>query len=169
MTMTSDVLLREVTEADLPTFFDQQLDATANRMAAFTAADPTDRDAFAAHWARILADHGVTIRTILSGGHVAGHIASFARSGKLEVTYWIGREYWGQGIATRALRAFLVDVDTRPIYARVAQDNIASIRVLEKCGFQVAGEDRGFSSARGEEVEEFILQLRATDEQAHGS
>ncbi|HKA21153.1 MAG TPA: GNAT family N-acetyltransferase, partial [Blastocatellia bacterium] len=35
--MTSDVLLREVTEGDLPIFFEQQRDPAANRMAAFTA------------------------------------------------------------------------------------------------------------------------------------
>ena len=46
--MTNDVLLRDVTEADLPIFFEQQ-DSAANHMAAFTAKDPADRDAFMAH------------------------------------------------------------------------------------------------------------------------
>ena len=83
-------------------------------------------------------------------------------SGKLEVTYWIGREFWGQGIATKALAALLSTVKTRPLYARAARDNIASLRVLEKCGFMIAGYERGFANARGEEVEEVVLELRAS-------
>src|SRR5262245_21034955 len=95
--MTSDVLLREVTEGDLPIFFEQQRDPAANRMAAFTAKDPADRAAFTAKWAKILGDDSSTNRTILSGGQVAGSIGAFVApwSGKLEVTYWIGREFWG--------------------------------------------------------------------------
>ena len=54
--MTGDVLLREVTEADLPVFFEQQLDPAANFMAAFTARDSADQEAFLAHWGRILGD-----------------------------------------------------------------------------------------------------------------
>lgn len=49
--------------------------------------------------------------------------------------------------------------DLRPLYARAVKDNIASIRVLEKCGFVLSGEDKGFSNARSKEVEEFILKL----------
>lgn len=156
----SGVRLRDVTESDLPIFFQQQLDPAANHMAAFTARDPADRDAFTAHWARILADETITIKTILFDGQVAGHVASYYEQfGKPEVTYWIGKEYWGQGIATRALSAFLGHLEARPLYARAAKDNIASLRVLEKCGFTIVGEDKGFANARGEEVEEFILIL----------
>ncbi len=156
---TSGVLLRDVIEDDLPTFFEQQLDPTANHMAAFTTKDPSDRDAFAAHWTRILADDTITIKTILFDGRVAGHVAQFERLGKPEVTYWIGREYWGKGVATRALSEFLVDVKARPLYARAAKDNVASIRVLEKCGFTITDYERGFANARGEEIEEAILTL----------
>src|SRR5262249_44237054 len=82
-------------------------------------------------------------------------------SGKLEVSYWIGRAFWGKGIATKALAALLGSVKTRPLYARAARDNIASIRVLEKCGFMNAGYDRGFANARGEEIDEVVFELRA--------
>lgn len=157
-----DVLLREVTDGDLPVFFEQQLDPAANHMAAFTCKDPADRDAFAAHWKKIQGDRSVTIRTILSDGRVAGHVASFERSGEREVTYWIGKEYWGKGIATRALSELLGQLKTRPLYARAARDNVASLRVLEKCGFTVSGHDKGFANARGEEVEEVVLKLTAT-------
>ena len=51
----------------------------------------------------------------------------------------------------------------RPMYARVVKDNIASLRVLEKCGFTICGEGKGFAYARGEEVEEFILRLKASE------
>jgi len=161
--MTSDVRLREATEEDLPIFFTQQLDPVANAMAAFTAKDPADRDAFTTHWTKIRGDDTVTIRTILFDGDVAGYVASFERFGEPEVSYWLGKEYWGQGIATRALAAFLGQIKTRPLYARAAKDNSASLRVLEKCGFTICGEDRGFSNARGEEVEEYILKLGASE------
>ncbi|MFQ5930772.1 MAG: GNAT family N-acetyltransferase [Nitrospiraceae bacterium] len=158
--MTDRVLLRDVVESDLPIFFEQQLDPAANQMAAFTAKDPADRDAFTAHWTKIRGDDSVTIRAILFDGDVAGHIASFERFGKPEVTYWIGREFWGKGIATKALSEFLGHLKARPLYARAAKDNVASIRVLEKCGFTVSNYDKGFAHARGEEIEEVILILR---------
>jgi RimJ/RimL family protein N-acetyltransferase len=158
--MTSDILLREVIEADLPIFFEQQLDADANYMAAFTAKDPADRAAFLARWARILSDATTTNRTILHAGQVAGSIGSYEEeAGRPEVTYWLGKPYWGKGIATSALGAFLLQVTARPIYARAAKDNLASLRVLEKCGFTIIGGGKGFANARGKEVEEWLLQL----------
>ena len=162
--MTSDLFLRDVLEDDLPVFFEHQLDPDANYMAAFTAKDPTNREAFTAHWHRITSDPTVIIRTIVCDGRVVGHVLSYEESGKPEVSYWLGKAYWGQGIATRALSAFLAQANTtRPIYARVAKDNLGSRRVLEKCGFTICGEDKGGSDARGEEVEEFILKLGATE------
>jgi len=160
--VTSDVLLRDVIEEDLPIFFEQQLDPAANYMAAFTARDPTDRDAFTAHWIRILGHEGITKKTILFEGRVAGHILSFEQLGKPAVAYWLGREYWGKGVATQALSMLLNHVTVRPLYARAAQDNVASIRVLGKCGFTISGEDRGYANARGAEIGEFILVLVGT-------
>jgi len=153
--MTNDVLLRNVTESDLPIFFEQQLDSDATTMAAFP---PRDREAFMAHWAKILANNSVIVKTILFDGQVAGNIVGFEIDGKREVGYWIGKEYWGKGIATKALAAFLDHVQTRPLYAYVAKHNIGSRRVLEKCGFTVEGEDK-FSNASGEVVEQFVLKL----------
>jgi len=83
-----------------------------------------------------------------------------ATPGEREVTYWIGRSHWGKGIATSALRAFLAVDLSRPLHARVAYDNVASRRVLEKCGFVFVSEDKGFSNARGEEIAEVVLELR---------
>ncbi|HKW23768.1 MAG TPA: GNAT family N-acetyltransferase [Ktedonobacterales bacterium] len=159
--MADDIVLRDVTDDDLPIFFEQQLDPDAIYMAAFTSRDPTDRDAFMAHRARISADETTINRTVLCDGQVAGSVASFEDFGQLEVTYWLGRAFWGQGIATRALTAFLAYQTTRPIYARAAKDNAASLRVLQKCGFVITGEDKGYANARGQVIEEYILTLAA--------
>jgi RimJ/RimL family protein N-acetyltransferase len=145
-------------ESDLPIFFEQQLDPDANHMAAFTSADPTDEDAFRKHWATILQDESITKKAITIGSAVVGNIGSFDQDSKREVTYWIGKPYWGRGVATKALRQFLFLVPTRPLHARVAKDNVASLHVLQKCGFVIVGEDRGFANARGAETEEFILE-----------
>jgi RimJ/RimL family protein N-acetyltransferase len=151
--------LRDVVQSDIPTFFDYQLDATANHMAAFTSEDPSDGDAFRSHWSRLLSDGAIRKQAILFDGRVAGHIASYERAGGREVTYWIGRMYWGKGLASGALAEFLHQETTRPLYARAAKDNVASLRVLRKCGFATCGEDRGFSNARREQVEEYVLML----------
>ncbi len=153
------VKLRNVVENDLPVFFEQQLDLEANRMAAFTAKDPTDQDAFNAHWAKILADDTILIKTILFDGEIAGYILSHGWFGEPEVSYWIGKSFWGKGIATAALAQFLQIKPTRPLYARVVKDNLGSKRVLEKCGFTIHSHDKGFANARGMEVEELILKL----------
>jgi RimJ/RimL family protein N-acetyltransferase len=151
-----DVLLRDVLEDDLPIFFEHQVDPEATRMAAFK---PRDKNAFTAHWTKILADETVSKKTILFDGQVAGNILSFERSGKREVGYWIGRKYWGKGIATQALSQFLCHATERPLYAVVAKHNAASLRVLEKCGFAIVGQNRESSDTRGPVVEEFLLKL----------
>jgi RimJ/RimL family protein N-acetyltransferase len=151
--------LRDVEKSDIPTFFEQQQDSTANHMAAFTPEDPTDSGAHRARWIRLLGDDTIRKQAIIVEGVVVGHIASFERAGEREVTYWIGREYWGNGIATRALAKFLHLETNRPLYARAAKDNAASLRVLEKCGFVVCDEAKGFSNARSEEIEEYVLML----------
>ena len=156
--------LRDVTRADLPLFFVYEQDATANYMAAFTVEDPADWDAFLAHWNRILDDSTIVNQTILYDEKVIGHIASFEQMGQQEVSYWLDRAYWNRGLATKALEEFLRHLEVRPLYARAVKDNGASLRVLAKCGFVVVGEDRGFANARGQEVEEFVLELSADKE-----
>lgn len=155
--MTSDILLRDVAESDLPILFEHQRDPEANDRAAFAA---RDWNAFMAHWTRVLADETVSKKTILFHGRVAGNIVSYVNdAGEREVGYWIGREYWGRGLATRALSHFLDQVRTRPLYARVATHNVASLRVLEKCGFTISDHDDGSSDAVGAQVEELVLTL----------
>lgn len=124
--------LRDVEPGDLPLFFAHQQDPEAVAMVAFTS---RDRAAFDQHWAKILADDASLIKTVVVDGQVAGNVLSFTRDGKREVGYWIDREYWGRGVATAALSAFLRLEQTRPLYAGVAKHNVASLRVLQKCRF----------------------------------
>jgi RimJ/RimL family protein N-acetyltransferase len=125
-------VIRDVTESDLPIFFEHQQDPEATSMAAFPA---RDRAAFDAHWKKILADDTLTTKTVIFEDRVAGNVGSWAQDGKRLVGYWIGREFWGQGLATRALAELLTELPQRPLHAYVATTNAGSIRVLEKCGF----------------------------------
>lgn len=96
-------------------------------MAAFPA---RERIAFMAQWTMILADETIAKQTILCDQEVASNIVSWEVAGAREVSYWLGRNYWGKGVATRALSAFLEQMEARPLYAHVAKHNTASMRVL---------------------------------------
>ena len=152
-------VLREVRDEDLPLLFEQWTDPIAVRMAAFTTPDQADWDAFERRWFRLRADENVINRAIVVDGEVTGTIGSWGGPGEREVTYWIGRSHWGKGIATGALSAFLAVELSRPLHARVAYDNVASRRVLEKCGFHFVATERGFARARSVEIEEHVLRL----------
>jgi RimJ/RimL family protein N-acetyltransferase len=152
-------VLREVRDEDLAVLFEQWADPVAAHMAGFTAPDHMDRNAFERRWSRLRADETVINRVIVVDGEVAGSIGSWGEPGEREVTYWIGRSYWGKGIATDALNAFLTVDQSRPLHARIAYDNVASRRVLEKCGFRLIATERGFAQARSAEIEEFVLRL----------
>src|SRR5262249_46044034 len=153
------VILRDLAESDLPILFEHQKDPEASPMAAFLSRDPSDRDAFMTHRKRILADPTVTKKAILWNGQVTGSIGSFLWDGKPQVTYWLGKAFWGNGIATLALTEFLRIFNTRPLYASVAKDNLPSIRVLEKCGFAIRGSGKAFAKARGTEIDEVFFEL----------
>jgi len=136
--MTDPVVsLRPVEDADLPVFLAHQDDPVAAAMASFPTRAP---DAFYDHWAIIRANPTVIARTVLAGGVVVGDIVSWFHEGQREVGYWIGRDHWGRGYATAALRLLLDEVTDRPVYAHVAIDNVGSRRVLEHCGFTTVGE-----------------------------
>jgi RimJ/RimL family protein N-acetyltransferase len=129
------IVIRSVSEDDLPVFFEHQLDPEANRMAGFV---PRDRDAFMEHWGKIRQEDSNITRTVLVDDVVAGNVGSWLDDANRRlVGYWIGREFWGRGVATAALAAFVAEVTERPLFAFVATHNVASRRVLEKCGFVV--------------------------------
>ena len=155
-------MLREVHDGDLDLFFAFRSDPDAIWMAA-DPDDPTDRAAFDALWRTMRTDPSVTARTIESDQQVVGYIVSWDHSGQREVEFWIGREYWGQGIATAALSEFLELELERPLYAVAAQDNLGALLVLETFGFQVAQEGTNVTTARGEPVRIFLLAVGLTD------
>ncbi|XAM01491.1 GNAT family N-acetyltransferase [Phycisphaeraceae bacterium D3-23] len=159
-----ELTLRELIDDDLPILFEHQRDAESNRMAAFTAKDPDDRPAFDAHWAKVRAHPTVTLRTIEAlqdGEHVVvGSVLVHGWFDEPEVSFGIGRAYWGRGYATAALKLFLEEITLRPLHARAASDNAGSLRVLDKCGFVITGTEHGFANARGAEIEETLLVLR---------
>lgn len=139
---------------DIPLFFAHQQDPEARRIAAVAV---RDREPFEAHWAGIMRDETAIARTILVGEQVAANVQCFGPAAEREVGYWIARAYWGRGIATHAVSAFLSVVLERPLHAHVAEHNLASTRVLEKCGFQRCG--NAIVAVDG--VREILLQLAA--------
>jgi RimJ/RimL family protein N-acetyltransferase len=154
-----EVRIRTVEDQDLDVFFDHQADQEATEMAAFPA---RDKDQFAKHWAKIRADDTTVQRTIVVDGTVAGNIGSWEQDGQRLLGYWIGREYWGRGVATEALAQFVRQVTTaRPLYAHVAVHNIGSIRVLEKCAFRRDRAREAQAPAPDDGIEEFVFVLDA--------
>lgn len=147
-------MLREVREDDLDALFEQQREPEAVAMAVFPA---REREAFDAHWRKILADDRLVVRAIEVDGEVAGNIGSWEQEGLQLVGYWLGREFWGQGLATRALAELVAELD-RPLYAEVVTTNTGSIRVLEKCGFQVVGSETEQDETFGE-IELLVMRL----------
>ena len=110
-----------------------------------------------------MGDEGVTLKTILLDERVVGNIVSWERDSKQLVGYWIGKAYWGNGVATNALSEFLDLVKVRPLYARVAKQNIASIRVLEKCGFTICVEEMESFDAPSDGIEELVFKLTTNE------
>lgn len=159
--MSVNVQLRPVADGDLPIFFEHQRNPLGVHMAAFTVKDPNDRAAFDEHWRWLRNDPTILMRTIEVDGQPAGHVSSYVGDVGLEVTYWLGRAYWGRGIASAALQAFLLVQAQRPLRGRAAADNEASLRVMEKCGFVRIGHDRGYANARRAEIDEVLLELTA--------
>jgi RimJ/RimL family protein N-acetyltransferase len=157
--VTAVVALRLVEDSDLDALFDQMRDPESVWMAAFTAANPDDRNAFDAHMARVRSAPDITMRAVTRDGRLVGSIASFVIEGDTEITYWIDRAAWGSGVASRALALFLDLMPVRPLHARAASDNTRSLTVLQRSGFQVTGTETSFAPARNTEIEETILRL----------
>lgn len=151
--------LRAFADTDLDALFSWESDPRAVQLAAFTRANPSDRSAFDAHYERVRSDPSNTLLSIDHDGEFVGTIGSFTRDGEREVTYWIAPARWGQGVASRALRAFLAIESTRPLYGRVASHNAASAKVLARAGFVEVGSQTGFAPGIGAEVVERIFRL----------
>ena len=156
--VTPAVHLRSVEDRDLDVFFDHQADPQAVAMAAFPA---RDKERFEAHWAKIRADDTLVVRTIVADGMVAGNIGSWPADGQQTLGYWVGREYWGRGVATQALALLVDEVSVRPLYAHVVVHNVGSIRVLEKCGFRRDRAREAPAPALDDGFEELVYVLHA--------
>jgi RimJ/RimL family protein N-acetyltransferase len=154
-----EVALRSVEDSDLDALFDHMRDPESVQMAAFTAKDPNDREAFDTHMSKVRTAHDTILRAVTRDGHLVGSIGSFVMEGDSEITYWIDRSVWGQGVAGQALALFLDIVGVRPVYARAASDDLGSLRVLQKAGFTIIGTEISYASARDAEIEETILRL----------
>lgn len=150
-----DRVLRDVVDDDIPVFFEQQNDPEAIEMAAFP---PREWEPFRAHWDRIRQDETCVTKTIVSEGVVAGNILSWPRDDGRFVGYWLGREFWGKGLATRALAELVQELE-RPLYAEVSTTNFGSIRVLEKCGFVEVGKTVERHEALGGDIELLVMKL----------
>jgi RimJ/RimL family protein N-acetyltransferase len=153
------VRLREFEDADLDQVFEWGRDPNAVAMAAFTRADPSDRAAFDRHYQRIRNDPDCTLLAIDDDGVLAGTIGSFTMEGEREITYWIDPSRWGRGIASAALDAFARIERTRPLFARAAEHNIGSAKVLARAGFVRVGLDTAHADGVGRDVVEHIYRL----------
>jgi RimJ/RimL family protein N-acetyltransferase len=158
MNVMAVIALRPVEDADLDALFEYMRDPESIWMAAFTAADPNDRNAFDLHVAKLRSSPDITHRAITSDGQLVGSIGAFVLDGDWEVTYWIDRAVWGRGIASQALELMMELVPARPLHARAASDNLASLRVLQKAGFASVGTDTGFAKGRNGVIEETLLR-----------
>jgi RimJ/RimL family protein N-acetyltransferase len=150
------VRLRAVVPSDLPALFAFQADPEGCAMAAVHARGP---EAFRSIWERIFRDERAVARAVLADEALAGSISCFTADGEDYVGYWIAREQWGRGIATRALRLLLAEVAYRPLLARVATHNIGSLRVLQRCGFEEIARRWSPGTERFIECEEAVLRL----------
>lgn len=132
--MDSRVQLRDVEQADLETFFEQENDEEAVRRSRF---EPREREAFMAHWkTKVIGDPANHVRAVVVDGELAGNIVAWWQEGRRFIGYWLGREYWGRGIGTAALGLFLDAERNRPLYADPHGGNTGSVKLLERRGFR---------------------------------
>lgn len=151
--------LRTVTDSDVALFFDFMQDKEQQQQAAFIAKDPSDLVQHNNHWTKIRTDETLKMLSIYVEDELVGNIGAYPMDGVLQLTYWIGKQFEGNGFATKAIQMFLESDTRRPIEARCAFDNEASAKVLLKNGFIQTGTDMYFANARGKEIEELIFQL----------
>ncbi len=153
------IRLRPLQDTDLDDLFQWESHPGATGMAAFTRQDPTDRAAFDAHYQRVRADQANTVRGIEKDGQLVGMIGSFSIEDEREITYWIDQASWGRGIASEAVGLFIKQECQRPLYARVAQHNHGSSRVLARNGFLQVGEETSWAAGVGQHITEHIYRL----------
>ena len=84
-------------------------------------------------------------------------------NGIYELGYWLGEEYWGQGIATEASRAMLAfgfnKLKQTRIEACYLDGNDASANVLKKLDFVNLGETMRFCKLHNKEMKDYLMYL----------
>lgn len=104
---------------------------------------------------------------IVVDGEAAGGIGFILQEDvarrSVEIGYWLGEAYWGRGIATDAVRALsehiFANLDICRIYSTVFELNPASIRVLEKAGYEYEGRQRKAVTKNGETLDALMYAL----------
>jgi len=150
------VTLRPTRESDLDAMFALQSDQLGCDMA---GTKPRARNVYVVEWAQNLSDPTITARVILQGGVFVGAIGAFKLDGRDFIGYRVVRDRWGRGIATHAIGLLLAEVRTRPIWAHVVAQNIASRRALERHGFVVIGREHTPETERYLASETLTLEL----------
>ena len=155
----SNVRIQPTLQGDLAPLFEQQSDPAANYMAAFTAPDPYDRDAYMQKWLGVLDNPEIAMWSIYCDTVLLGSVLVYRMDGEPQLSYWIGKPFWGMGIATRAVELLLAQFTERPLYASAAEDNLGSRTVLVTCGFQSLRTEIGYANARKADIAEVIYRL----------
>lgn len=110
----------------------------------------------------------LNIFAIEADGNLAGGIGLHSQPDiyrlNMELGYWIGEKYWGQGIVTSAIGQ-IVDYgfktfDIQRIFARPFGTNIGSQKVLEKSGFILEAKLEKTLIKNGELLDEWIYAKR---------
>ncbi len=159
MNKNQKITLRRTEVGDLEVLFNYQMDEEYGHMAAFVNENYQNKDVYIEKWTRLLADPTVDTHAILLDNKVVGSVGTWMLEDEPQITYGVGKEFWGKGIVTEALRQFLAFTDRRPLYGRAAADNVASISILKKCGFKKIGDEQHYAHARGKEIDEVVYVL----------
>jgi RimJ/RimL family protein N-acetyltransferase len=150
--MSGEVLLRDVELADLETLWRQEQDEEAARRSQFPS---RDHERFMTHWkTKVLGDPTVFVQAVTVDGELAGSIVAWWQDGQRYLGYWLGREFWGRGVGTKALELFLQRETVRPLFADPFIGNTASVKLLQRHGFTREG------SVFYDETECVLLVLR---------
>lgn len=155
----SHIELRDLDDDDLDAIFEMMRDPEGIAMAAFTADDPSDRTAFDTWISRQRGNDDVLYQVVTENGGFAGTAAVFTIDGDREVSFWIARHAWNRGVATAALRLLVSREPMRPLFARAAAHNVASIAVFRHSGFTEVSRNVAYAPGLGREVEEIVFTL----------
>ena len=101
----------------------------------------------------------------LAGGIAAERLFDEHRR-TVRIGYWLGRDFYGRGLATAACRALgahiFATTDALRLEAAVYHPNVASMKVLEKCGYAREGVMRN-AVTKGEHISDAHLYAKVRE------